>query len=306
MKKFLAVFLALVLTLGLSATAFAADVDQESVVIHKVYKLEGAGSSPAETFTLQQVGDGVVKDGDAKAFPKGAASVDGTTGDIVVQLPVYERVGIYEYTLAEVAGTTAGVTYYTSQIRLVVTVINGDNGKLRIAAVHTESVDEAKSDNFPNTYSAGTLKLTKTVAGNLGDKSKYFEFKVTLTGEAGKTYAESFAVTGGSNPANPAVIKIGEVTTFLLKHDETLSIANLPYGVSYAVTETPVEGYTTEHTGADGVVGSAEHTVAFTNTKGGTVDTGITLDSLPYLIAIAVVVTGAVILFVRKRRSSED
>lgn len=320
MKKLLSIGLAAMLAFGLATTSFAEEAGDVTtptdgtVTIHKVYKLENAGTtSPAETFTLVQDGPGTVKDGEAEAAPalgtitgatyeEGAATVSGTTGDITVALPEYTNVGVYEYTLKEVAGKTAGVTYYDKGIKLVVTVVNDNNGKLRIAAVHTESTGETKSDNFPNTYKAGELDVSKTVTGNLGDKNKYFEFKVTLTGENGKTYRDSYAVTGGSNTENPTSIKIGEETTFLLKHGETIHIENLPYGVEYTVTETAAEGYTTEKTGADGTISAADQTAAFTNTKNGNVDTGVVLNNMPYILVLAVLATGVAVYIIRKRR----
>lgn len=147
-KKLLAGVLTCAMMLTMGMTAFAAEneaqaTDQETVTIKKVYQLEGQGTSPAETFTLKQAGDGNVKDGDATfapalgtitgaEFEKGAATVDGVTKKITVALPTYTNVGVYEYTLKEVAGTTAGVIYHPGTIKLVVTVVNGDNGNLRI------------------------------------------------------------------------------------------------------------------------------------------------------------------------------
>ena len=320
LKKAVAVLLTLCMAFVMTTLVFA-DVelggaqysDDASVTITKVYRLEGSGVSPAETFTLQQIGKGVVKDGEAAeapdlgtitgaSFAKGAATVGGTEAGIVVDLPVYERVGVYEYTLRETAGTTAGVTYYGNDIRLVVTVINDpDTGKLRIAAVHTESAGAEKSDSFPNTYSAGTLHITKTVTGNLGDKTRYFKFTVTLTGEQGKVYGESYAVTGGSYAENPAAVKIGESAVFYLKDGETLSLENLPYGVSYTVEEDTPEDYTVTKSGETGTVGSASATAAFTNNKGGTPDTGIRLNSLPYIAMLALASSGLLVTLLRKR-----
>lgn len=317
MKKFVAILLTLMLVLGIgAAVADTPTTDKETVTIKKVYKLVGAGTSPAETFTLKQVGDGSVKDGDATSAPalgtitgatfaEGAAIANGATGEITVALPEYTSVGVYEYTLQEVAGTTAGVTYYGETIKLVVTVVNGQNNNLlRIAGVHTESSGD-KSDTFENTYSAGTLKVSKTVTGNLGDKNKYFEFKVTLTGEEGKTYGETYAVTGGSDSSNPQSIKIGEETTFKLKHGDTLSIANLPYNVTYTVTETEDADYETTKTGDTGTISAAEQTAAFTNTKSGTIDTGVTTENLPYVLLIGfVVLAGAALLIKRKAHNN--
>lgn len=326
MKKFVAILLTLMLVLGIgAAVATEAEVtpttdtdltDHGTVTIKKVYKLVGAGTSPAETFTLEQVGVGRVTDGDATsapalgtitgaAFNEGAATANGATGEITVALPKYTSVGVYEYTLQEVAGTTAGVTYYGKTIKLVVTVVNGKNNDLlRIAGVHTESSD-VKSDTFENTYRAGTLNVTKTVAGNLGDKNKYFEFKVTLTGVEDKTYGDSYAVSGGSKNDNPKSIVIGQETTFMLKHGDTLSIANLPYNVTYTVTETADADYETTKTGDRGTIGAATQTAAFTNNKNGSIDTGVTTENLPYVLLIGfVVLAGAALLIKRKAHNN--
>lgn len=318
-KRLFACLLALTMILGLSATAFAADgestpTDQETVIIKKVYKLANAETtSPAEIFTLQQVGDGKVVDGEATeapalgtitgaSFAQGAATVAGATRNITVALPTYTNVGVYEYKLGESLGTTAGVDYYPEYIKLVVTVINGQNGNLRIAAVHTESEGD-KKDSFENTYSAGTLDVSKTVTGNLGDKDKYFEFNVTLTGVTGKTYANSYAVTGSANTENPTTIAIGETTTFKLKHGDTIHIENLPYGVTYTVTETTADGYTTTKTGDTGTINAAKQTAAFTNDKNnGQIDTGVYLDNLPYILVFAGVLAIAAVFVVRRRR----
>lgn len=329
-KRLFACLLALTMMLGLSATAFAEQAetiptDQTTVTIKKVYKLVGEGTSPAETFTLAQFGNGIVRDGEAKSAPAlgtitgatfaaNAATATGAEGSITVTLPEYTSVGVYEYKLKEVVGTTAGVTYYGKDIKLVVTVVNaGNNGKLRIAAVHTEDVNGEKSDTFENTYSAGTLNVSKEVTGNLGDKDKYFEFKVTLTGEEGKTYGNSYEVTGGSNTANPTTIEIDKEkeTTFFLKDGERISIANLPYGVTYAVTETPEEGYKTKVNGTEGntvteqKISSAAQNVAFENNKNkesGEIDTGVYLNNLPYILVFAGVLAIAVVFAVRRRR----
>lgn len=321
-KKLLACLIAAATMFTMGSTAFAAEADttytdQSTVTIKKAYKLANAETtSPAETFTLVQVGDGTVTDSEATSAPalgtitgatfaEGAATVNGTTGEITVALPTYDHVGIYTYTLKEVNNNTAGVTYYGNNIKLVVTVIQGENGKLRVAAVHTES-EGKKSDTFTNTYSAGKLNISKTVTGNLGDQSKYFEFKVTLTGESGKTYASSYAVSGGSNGSNPTSIKIGEETTFLLKHGETISIANLPYGVHYTVTETAANGYTTTKTGDTGNVNAAEQTAAFENSRTGEVDMGVNLTTLPYILVFAGVIVIAGAAFITRRRRFED
>ena len=50
-----------------------------------------------------------------------------------MNLPEYTSVGVYTYTLKETDNKTAGVTYYSKDIKLVVTVIQGEDGELRVA-----------------------------------------------------------------------------------------------------------------------------------------------------------------------------
>ena len=314
MKKFVAILLTLMLVLGIgAAVAEETYSDVSSVTVKKVYKLTNANmSSPAETFTLEQVGAGRVTDGDATSAPalgtitgaifaKGAATVDGTTGNITIALPTYEKVGVYEYTLREVAGTTAGVAYYGKTIKLVVTVINGTDGNIRVAAVHTESEDEVKSDKFENTYSAGTLTVKKTVTGNLGDKKKEFDFTVTFAAPEGKNWTPAIGASEGATMVEDNPMSY----TFKLKHDAMATFGNLPAGVTYTVTETPVDGYTTNNIEQKGTIVAGLNEVTFINEKSGTIDTGVTTENLPYVLLIGfVVLAGAALLIKRKAHNN--
>ena len=337
MKKILAMLLAVMMLLSVASVAMAEDADKPTtptytdattVTIHKSYKnVNDCGASPAETFTLIQDGNGTVTNGDATSAPAlgtitgatyayAGATTAGAVADITIDLPSYDKVGVYEYTLKEVAGNTAGVTYFTGNIKLVVTVINGENGKLRIAGVHTES-EGAKSDTFENTYSAGVLCVEKKVEGILGDKSKDFEFSVTFTAPEGKTWKmthgqyDSSSITVAANQygtinATAATKTDTTITyTFKLKDGGRVAFGNLPYGVTYTVTETPVTGYTTTQTNEAGTINSAEKISTFTNTKGGNPDMGVMLDSMPYVLVLAVV-GAAVIALIAKKRRVED
>ena len=325
-EKLLAGVLSISLAMGVSVMpAFAASgetyADMDSVVIKKNYELANEGTfSPAETFSFDIEADNVTDASDditpenmpmptigTVSYLRGEAGSANKTKQIEIQLPEYDSVGVYTYIIHEAAGNSAGVTYYGDAILLRVTVIEQD-GKLRIAAVHTEdpeSTGEGKKDDFDNRYSAGELEVHKDVEGIMGNKEKYFEFTVQLTGEEGKTYQDSYAITGGSYDANPASIKIkpGETTeaTFYLKDDDTIHIENLPYGVEYKVSETPVADYVTTETGTEGEVDGAVEQANFTNTKGGTVDAGVVLDSAPYLFTLTGAAGVGLLLTLRRR-----
>lgn len=324
-EKLLAGVLSISLAMGVSVMpAFAASgetyADMDSVVIKKNYELANTDTiSPEETFTftidpvtVTDASEGIEAAdyrpivGDV-TYAQGEAGSASKTKKIEIKLPEYDSVGVYTYIIHEVEGNSAGVTYYGDAILLRVTVIEQD-GKLRIAAVHTEdpeSTGEGKKDDFDNLYSAGELEVHKDVEGIMGNKDKYFKFTVQLTGEEGKTYQDSYAITGGSYDANPDSIKIrpGETTeaTFYLKDDDTIHIENLPYGVEYKVSETPVADYVTTETGTEGEVDAAVEQANFTNTKGGTVDAGVVLDSAPYLFTLTGAAGVGLLLTLRRR-----
>lgn len=325
-EKLLAGVLSISLAMGVSVMpAFAASgetyADMDSVVIKKNYELANEGTfSPAETFSFDIEADNVTDASDditpenmpmptigTVRYLRGEAGSTTKTKEIKIDLPEYDSVGVYTYIIHEAAGGSAGVTYYGDAILLRVTVIEQD-GKLRIAAVHTEdpeSTGEGKKDDFDNLYSAGKLEVHKDVEGIMGNKDKYFEFTVQLTGEEGRTYQDSYAITGGSYDANPASIEIrpGETTkaTFYLKDGDTIHIENLPYGVEYKVSETPVADYVTTETGTEGEVDEAVEQANFTNTKGGAVDAGVVLDSAPYLFTLTGAAGVGLLLTLRRR-----
>ena len=325
-EKLLAGVLSISLAMGVSVMpAFAASgetyADMDSVVIKKNYELANEGTfSPAETFSFDIEADNVTDASDditpenmpmptigTVSYLRGEAGSTTKTKEIKIDLPEFDSVGVYTYIIHEVEGNSAGVTYYGDAILLRVTVIEQD-GKLRIAAVHTEdpeSTGEGKKDDFDDLYSAGELEVHKDVEGIMGNKEKYFKFTVQLTGEEGKTYQDSYAITGGSYNANPDSIEIkpGETTeaTFYLKDDDTIHIENLPYGVEYKVSETPVADYVTTETGTEGEVDGAVEQANFTNTKGGTVDAGVVLDSAPYLFTLTGAAGVGLLLTLRRR-----
>lgn len=336
MKKFLSIMLALVLVLSMGTVAFADGetvetyTDMQTVTLTKEYKLTNGGTvSPAETFSFSELTCTGVTDAGVDVTEKNApvptiGSVSYSAGEagsntakktITITLPNYTAVGVYTYTFNETAGNTAGVTYREDAIKLVVTVIE-QNGKTRVAAVHTEEDGQAKSGSFDNTYSAGSLTVGKTVTGLLGDKQKEFTVKVTFTAPEGKTVNSNITYMDGNEEKTIAAtawvngVATAEIT---LKHDESVTFNNIPYGVTYTVVEND---YTGENGGYDvaaytytdegKIIDSNSDTVTITNSKGGTVDAGVIVDSLPYVLMLAVVCAGLFVLVSKKRGAREN
>lgn len=331
-KRLFAGMLALAMLLSLNVTAFAEEPtysDTDIVTVIKEYNAANTGTrSPQEDFefviakeSIKDQADGITLDNMPMPTVADASFDEGEatgTADIVIDLPDYTGVGIYTYKITEKAGTTAGVTYDSTPIYLVVTVIQQGDKLVRVAAVHEDAVDGEKlgenDSAFTNTYSAGSLTISKDVTGLFGDKGKYFEFTVTLTNESDKTAPAEYVVTTSNAPGktgytNPTTITAGTPTTFWLKDGESISIANLPYGVTYTVSENR-EDYTAaiklNGSDADSVtneeIDTETETAEFTNAKGGTVDTGVYLDNLPYIIVFAGVLAAVAVLVIRRRR----
>lgn len=336
MKKILSLALALVLVLSMSTVAFAAEgeettyADMSTVTLTKEYKLTNAGTtSPAETFafsalTCTNVTDAAdsVTAGSAPvptiasvSYSAGEAGGENAKKNITITLPTYTSVGIYTYTFTETDGGTAGVTYRSDAITLVVTVIE-QNGKVRVAAVHTEGEGNSKSGEFNNEYSAGSLSVKKTVTGIMGDQEKEFTVKVTFTTPEGDFVREAITYVDGKETKT---IDAGKGWTgskeveITLKHDETVTFTNIPYGVTYNVVEND---YTTEDEGGydaasynfddnNKKIDTASENVTITNNKDGKIDTGINMDSMPYILLLAVACMGLFVFISKKRMMRE-
>lgn len=275
------------------------------------------------------------------SYTAGEATKAGAVKEVVITLPdtidegetiepdaetgryeKYPSVGVYTYTFYEIDGKTAGVTYREEEdvITLVVTVVETD-GKLRVASIHTEDTTDAtqkKSDNFENIYSAGKLEVKKTVTGNLGDKSKEFTVKVTFKAPEGKTVKEAIKYTDGTDEKTISVEAMAdgtETVEIVLVHDETVIFTNIPYGVTYTVEEND---YTKDADGnkdydaakyddnKSGTIGAETVSTTIINNKETGVDTGISVDSIPYIAMLGVVAVGGAGVVVSKKRRSED
>ena len=366
MKKFLSMMLTTILVISMSTVAFAANVDNSNgndasatdntVVIKKEYTATGdTAKSPAEIFKFvikagEVLDGGVDADGEVitqapdatigtVTYSEGQAGSENAVQEIVVKLPSYEAVGIYYYTITETAGDTAGVTYFDDVITLIVTVTQNEKGQLVFAAVHCESPvsssyeeGSTKTDTFTNNYAAGTLEVSKTVTGNMGDTSKYWKFEVTFT--APQDAEGNYLTVGAPITINTDELSEGNLTTMTawkngkatatvyVKDGETISFENIPYGVSYEVVEEEAnkDGYTTtvSEVDADGKktpvieangvinVDGPDDVFAFTNSKTKEVDTGITLDSAPYMMMLIIAAAGIAFFLTKKRRYTED
>ena len=216
--------------------------------------------------------------------------------------------------------------------------------------VKAEDLNSERVVNFYAHYKKATsnVTITKQVTGLLGDTNKEFAFNVSIT-------QNGAACTGVTAKKGDQMVSL---TDFTLKHNETVTLENVPIGATITVKESaPGEHYTVYSTGySDGQNGGRDVTftygavantatasdadeadlmllsmedgtavdtdaVALADATDKTVpnnaitvtnhctlfpDTGVLLDTLPYIVILAVVAGGGILLMLRKRHKEDD
>lgn len=208
-----------------------------------------------------------------------------------------------------------------------------DQGIWNMVATATYSTTEAQNPevSITNTYTlnATNVTITKKTTGAFADRAKAFEF--TVSGLNADATLEGTNVTGNH---------------FTLSNGQRVTIKNLEVGQTITITEdatdskdydTTADGHAKVNAGhakrfqyrvcfdetsgeiyLEPVNGTADKIIAVgtdTNKKlgitvennfDGTPDTGVLLDTLPYLILLAVAVAGGVLVVVRKRKHRDE
>ncbi len=230
----------------------------------------------------------------------------------------------------EVVEANTDYTYYfkedvkkadVSGYKLTRTLVDGIEGKNGSVTMSKENSN--RSITFSNFYEKKTADVTisKIVTGLMGDTHKDF----------------AFSVIGLDN--SDAMFENGDLSNFTLTHNGSVTLKNVPMDTVFAVVETlnADSEYETKATGHDTFVTDASRTfyyklvlkdgkqvlmacdadgsnemeqdgLAITVTNHCTLkpDTGVLLDTLPYIVILAVVAGGVALLMLRKHRKEDD
>lgn len=234
----------------------------------------------------------------------------------------------------EVVEANTDYTYYfkedvkkadVSGYKLTKTLVDGVEGATA-GSVTMNKEHSNRSITFSNFYEKKTadVTITKQVTGLMGDTHKEFAFRITGLDSKGVTLENN---NGG-------------LSNFTLTHNGSVTLKNVPMDTVFAVVETlgADSGYETKATGhdtavtdgatrtfyyklvledgqqklvtcdAEGNTVKAQEGLAITVTNHCTLkpDTGVLLDTLPYIVILAVVVGGVALLMLRKRRKEDD
>lgn len=223
----------------------------------------------------------------------------------------------YQYTFTEDTSKAAADGY-----TLTKTLVN-DEENVSSGSVNIRKENNDQYITFSNIYEKNTadVTLTKHVTGLMGDTHKEFAFSIT-----------------GLDDSN-AMLENGDLSDFTLMHSGSVTLKNVPMDTVFAVVETlgAESGYETKATGHDTPVTGEARTfyyklklvdgqqvlmacdangneakeqdgLAITVTNHCTLkpDTGVLLDTLPYIVILAVVAGGVALLMLRKHRKEDD
>ncbi len=310
--------------------------------IKKTYNTTGTATNVYPTETLQftvtpeEATYPTVTVGSNNTF-----TTDGTqTQTIPVNVPAvsaYPGAGRYHYTVTEIDpekpsqsaayntnNTTFNVDVYvyypensTTLVREAV-IYSGD-------AASADIPSSAKTDTFTNTYSVGSLQVSKAITGNLADPNKVFTIVITLnatnTVNNDITIVNNATSIEGDDAGKIAKGWTGTKTiTMTAVGGQSIKLDNIPTGVTYTVAETGIDkidpdnaanqmaqvnnanayGVTGEVTTAT-AIGTTAASETVTNNKTIEVPTGIVLDSIPYVLIMSMAVIALVVLKARKR-----
>lgn len=307
--------------------------------------------------TFSASDEGTVSDGVKTVIKQGELLPDAA----------WPHAGTYVYEVNEkpdtfVLGANETMSYSGAKYKVTFVVANGTNGLyVKYAAVEilvkdtTEVVgDKVSFDKettvntgngfrFTNNYIKKTivnpedpsahdkgLLVSKTVTGEMGDKSKYFDFTITATAPGNIPEADApvfnaqivnddgSAITDGANNGVAAdgkvIITSGQAQTFKLKHGQRLVFTDLIVGTVYTAEETNAFGHTmsvvqtangvVKDPAGEATIGENANSFKVTNNKDAVTPTGLFLEYGPYVLMIAIAGVG-IALFTRNKRRDQ-
>ncbi len=338
-KKWLSMLMIFAMILSFGAVSVSAEsettYDLANAALTKDFQVaDGVDISSFNTFTFSFTTD----DADAPTVGNQTVTVGTQSGDHaygsltlnnVFDIDEFTHAGEYAYTVEEVAGSNDKITYDDSEYKVRVYVANDGNG-LKFDGVTVQNEDGDKVDptkkgdtsafNFTNTYKDnfenddGVLKVTKSVTGSYGDKTKTFPVTVTLTIPS-TAAATDVALADGSEGTLS-----GLTVTANLSDEKSIIFSKLPAGTTFKVEEIQDAYYTgkisgslvTEKIFAAGenvtatstgpIVDNNGKTVTLTNNRDSIIPTGVVINNLPYILMVALGVLGTVFIVLKKKR----
>lgn len=222
------------------------------------------------------------------------------------------------------------LTYNESAGTITINSTNVWNMAMQLSYEVTEGNNPEVKITNDYTLATADIEVGKLVTGMMGSLEKAFTFQITGLPDSSKVV---------QNGAEKAVSE-----SFTMKSGDSVTLKNIPVGTVFAVKEmgTDAKDYQTTATGYTSLLdirsgesdrvfyyvvryengqrvlkpcdangekegtGLGEFKIMVTNHCGLLPDTGVLLDTLPYIVILAVVAGGGILLMLRKRRKEDD
>jgi len=199
----------------------------------------------------------------------------------------------------------------------------GENPSFGFEFINIFSKQGGEDPGVPATNEA--LVVSKEVTGSIVETTRDFSFVISLNDSVAKhtpaTYVGTIYDAADAVVGTVSVTASGDVddvVAFTLKHEQRLVFTDVPVGTKVTITETGTIGYVPSVSGmvtADAAVGedltTAVQTIALgenrldfvNNYTGGTVETGLVANYLPFiaLIGLAVLVVASFAVINRRK-----
>lgn len=121
---------------------------------------------------------------------------------------------------------------------------------------------------YTNKVKVGSIAFTKNIVNENSNADDYFTFKIQMRNIFGGTSDTEWKVYNGLNVTVSGVTGtkvLGEEGTVQLKNGETLTIAGVPVGTEYRITEVESGNYSVSSVVCDGPVAESSNMVSETN-----------------------------------------
>ncbi len=299
MKKSLCLFLALTLFLSISSFACAANPTFTQTW----------SSNSNKNITAENTGFTVAADAANPAEVNVTCETDSESGKTTIRYPSsYASAGEYKYAITQNSGSTQGMNYDSGIIHFCILVTKNKSGESTANAYLYSDGTAAKKEGFENTYEVRSLSITQSVSGNTVNAQEEFDVSVTITPETGKAikYDLGYSSTNSESGEIYSREKDAITKSFKMKPGEKLTIYNIPVGVTYSVQNTSDNGYQATYTNGSGTVGSEDINVSITNERNSDLNVGVVLEYAPYVVILAVVAAGVVILILRQKKENRE
>ncbi|MBQ3281618.1 MAG: hypothetical protein IJH41_04350 [Eubacterium sp.] len=259
--------------------------------------------------------------------------------------------GVYVHSMTAYRNTSGSTTYQPDLSDIAYETDNGDAaalennqsnlGKVGISSAASPNI--LRADNMWNTFTTSDLTVTNNVQGTLGDRSKAFEFTVTLSGlENSKAYQLTGdvvvdTVTTGTYDDTADTITTSAsgqaVFTVKLRDDEGITVEGLNATSQYVISEGAsdhIPSYAITAEGGNSAViasaagsrqvsqqalatsletvdaGDSDQTVAFQNSRDLAALTGTRTSMLALMTVLAVLIIAAAAYLVIRKASADE